>query len=712
MSRSMTGGQLPPLNHRTSHKALHGVWARWGQLQCQLPLVLMILFMCGTDLSAQFLPGVEVTPPGVQLVDVVLEADKSCPDCIPAYVTLTAHNNENIFFGGSLLGFAPMVPVVTGFPGVGHVDHKQGALAGMHLLYDAPLPGGQSAIFLSQSVAAGFNDPVLYSSGANPATQPKVSVLQDGNCLATWIEDTPVGPQVILRVSSFAPVLAGNGSSSEVASLNDGVGVLFWSEGSLLRFRFLDSFSFGAEQLLYDFQFVPDEWKVSVLPDGTVHVVAFEGTTLHTITGDLNLVSVTSEASLRSPGGIISDLNIDTISEDKWVAAWLQDQQVHVCTKENGLLTTSEIEENPSGIPESVSISLDAWGITHLAVSHSNGSVHYRHNTPLPEAIFSLSTEDDGVADHEIFFESYSEGLILEYLWDFGDGSTSTESSGSHTYLEPGQFWVSLQVTGPGGVDIHQQPVPVTVTAPENYMKFEDIAVFGGQPVIHPVLGTHTDPLQGYQIGVKYDSTYIQMTEISIYGTQAAQLNPEFIISNIFDDAENSDLYLAVIFDTLPPFDGRTVDPGINHTLCTLNYSVEMGHPLGSSTELRFANGIGFPPINTIYAIEGGLALEPYFINGTVLISEQPQFLFIRGDATYDQSVNIADAIFMLDYLFVGGEPSVCPDAADTNDDGILNIGDAIYSLSYLFSAGETIPYPYPGYGLDPSEDDLDPCLP
>ena len=92
--------------------------------------------------------------------------------------------------------------------------------------------------------------------------------------------------------------------------------------------------------------------------------------------------------------------------------------------------------------------------------------------------------------------------------------------------------------------------------------------------------------------------------------------------------------------------------------------------------------------------------------------SDLPQFLFIRGDATYDQAVNIADAIFMLEYLFVGGVESVCPDAADTNDDGIINIGDAIYNLSYLFSAGETIPYPYPGYGLDPTEDALGPCLP
>ena len=310
------------------------------------------------------------------------------------------------------------------------------------------------------------------------------------------------------------------------------------------------------------------------------------------------------------------------------------------------------------------------------------------------------------------YFESNSNGMIASHFWDLGDGTTSTASSGFHTYTEPGEYTVSLTVEGPGGSDQVQTAMPVVVTAPDNYMMFADISVFGGQPVYHPVLGTHVDPLQGYQIGVEFDGTFLQMNEVSIDGTQAAQLSPEFIISNIFDEGENSSLYLAVIFDTLPPFDGRTVDPGVNHTLCTLNYEVTFGLPLGSSTELRFANGIGFPPINTIYAIEGGFALEPYFIPGTVLVSEQPQFLFVRGDATYDQTVNIADAIFMLDYLFIGGAPSVCPDAADTNDDGILNIGDAIYSLSYLFSGGETIPYPYPGYGLDPTEDSLGPCLP
>ncbi len=80
--------------------------------------------------------------------------------------------------------------------------------------------------------------------------------------------------------------------------------------------------------------------------------------------------------------------------------------------------------------------------------------------------------------------------------------------------------------------------------------------------------------------------------------------------------------------------------------------------------------------------------------------------------SNYNQSVNIADAIFLLDYLFIGGVASVCPDAADSNDDGSLNIGDAINLLNFLFSNGETIPYPYPGYGIDPTPDGLAGCLP
>lgn len=73
---------------------------------------------------------------------------------------------------------------------------------------------------------------------------------------------------------------------------------------------------------------------------------------------------------------------------------------------------------------------------------------------------------------------------------------------------------------------------------------------------------------------------------------------------------------------------------------------------------------------------------------------------FIRADANASGEVDIADAISVLNFLFLGtGAPS-CLEAADANDDGSIDISDALYLLVYLFSGGRAIPEPYPDCGL------------
>ncbi len=670
-------------------------------------LVFALVFGTAT-LEAQFSAPEQISPPGLVMSKPFIEIDKTCHSCLPPYVTFSAHSDTELFFGGTLTGGNELIPIFVTPPGIGELVHKQGPLASVHMAFDLIVAPGQRGVFVTQSVASGFGTPVQYDSGFADAYNPAVTSMVDGVCLVSWVESDSIGSEVFYRIGSNPEVSLGAGERSQVARFADGSGAVLWNEAGLFRYILLDSFSQGPVLDLHNFGFTPLEWSIATLLDGTLHLVAADGTTIHHMSENLFTGVAADLGTSRQAGGAIENLSLDSVSSTSWTATWIQDQEIRLGHMESSSVTV----ENLGLVATEQAMSLDFAGNVHLVLRQDDGSLHYQNNIPAPEVLFTINTEDDGVAPHEIIFESLSNGMITDHFWDFGDGLTSTESSGTHVYIEPGQYFVSLTVTGPGGTSFQQATLPVSVTSPDNYMKFADISVFGGQPVFHPVLGTHTDPLQGYQIGVEFDGTFLQMNEVSIAGTQAAQLSPEFIISNIFDTGADSSLYLAVIFDTLPPFDGRTVSPGVNHTLCTLNYDVAMGLPLGSSTELRFANGIGFPPINTIYAIEGGLALEPYFIQGTILVSEQPQFLFIRGDSTYDQSVNIADAIFQLDYLFTGGPHSVCPDAADSNDDGVLNIGDAVYTLSYLFAGGETIPYPYPGYGLDPTEDSLGPCLP
>ena len=68
--------------------------------------------------------------------------------------------------------------------------------------------------------------------------------------------------------------------------------------------------------------------------------------------------------------------------------------------------------------------------------------------------------------------------------------------------------------------------------------------------------------------------------------------------------------------------------------------------------------------------------------------------VFLRGDSNADGSVNIADAVSTLSYLFTAGARPYCLDAADANDDGTLDISDPIAVLGYLFVGNAPLPYP------------------
>ena len=134
---------------------------------------------------------------------------------------------------------------------------------------------------------------------------------------------------------------------------------------------------------------------------------------------------------------------------------------------------------------------------------------------------------------------------------------------------------------------------------------------------------------------------------------------------------------------------------------------------LGFQAVLEIDGPAAFPAVQLVDLDEDGLldifagdysALTVSYYRNTTQVGS----VFIRADINTDGGTNVADAIFLLAFLFSGGVTPSCLDAADVNDDGSINISDAVNLLAVLFSGGGPIPDPVGSCGLDPTDDTID----
>ncbi len=61
---------------------------------------------------------------------------------------------------------------------------------------------------------------------------------------------------------------------------------------------------------------------------------------------------------------------------------------------------------------------------------------------------------------------------------------------------------------------------------------------------------------------------------------------------------------------------------------------------------------------------------------------------FICGDANNDNEVNVSDAVYIINYVFVEGPAPVPLCVGDVNNDTSINVSDAVYIINYVFVGG------------------------
>jgi hypothetical protein len=87
-----------------------------------------------------------------------------------------------------------------------------------------------------------------------------------------------------------------------------------------------------------------------------------------------------------------------------------------------------------------------------------------------------------------------------------------------------------------------------------------------------------------------------------------------------------------------------------------------------------------------------------------------PGHTFLRGDCDGDGIFNLTDAIFGLNYLFLGGQEPPCASACNSDGNEVLNLTDAVYSLIHLFVGGDPPPGNFPDCDEVPP-DEFDDCF-
>ena len=145
--------------------------------------------------------------------------------------------------------------------------------------------------------------------------------------------------------------------------------------------------------------------------------------------------------------------------------------------------------------------------------------LHYYHqgdpgSIPAPTADFSVSSTS-GSYPLYVEFTSVSSGAVTGYLWNFGDGNTSSSVRPVHLYSEEGTYSVSLTASGPGGDDTMIKSDHITVTAPS----------------LPPVASFEGDPTTGIlPLTVAFSSTVLNGIDSVVWsfgdGTTSNEMNP------------------------------------------------------------------------------------------------------------------------------------------------------------------------------------------
>lgn len=269
---------------------------------------------------------------------------------------------------------------------------------------------------------------------------------------------------------------------------------------------------------------------------------------------------------------------------------------------------------------------------------------------------------------------------VLNWTWDFGDCDSSFVQNPSHTYDTPGVFDVTLSAEM--AEDTRERTKSNYIIALADTLKGEDTSITPYQTIEIPIYARNNTPINQFIIPVIYSGDIdLDYDTFSTEGCRTSYFEERGLI--------HTDSWVKRM----------TIELVASNT----GTSPELEAGYGPIIKLIFTTNSINAGDSTMINISGYSSYYPVF-NGSLLnyapeitspiLSYNSCCIGIRGNADNDplNDINVADLIFLVDFLFKGGPSPECEEEANADGIGIINVADLSYLVDYVFRGGSAPP--------------------
>ncbi len=240
---------------------------------------------------------------------------------------------------------------------------------------------------------------------------------------------------------------------------------------------------------------------------------------------------------------------------------------------------------------------------------------------------------------------------------------------------------------------------PAELAAANRVYLDNQAAFIGDTGVVVPVHAENDQERHGFSLSIKYDQTLLSVKSVTTAGTAAG--TAEWTSGRIV--SELGAIQWGVAMDLSDPL--TNVLP-VGSNLVLLNITVDVIATVPAATAITPQDKLSSPEGGWLNLFSTrGVNTVPLLAGGTFTIKQkQGGNRYQLGNCNGDGEAipDITDAIFLLGYMFLGGEKPPCEAACDTNSDASSDLSDAVSLLSFLFQGGPPPQDPFPACATAP----------